>query len=346
MASQSHFLDEKRPLPAQGTQSDNNGVHEDGRPITPPPYSASSHTATSSAAEQSHQQQQTAASSKGFPRYPGLPKIDYRLYSPPLFKLSSDSTTLSSKAEYLSANASALVTLLRTQATVPPKPQIHLKGTRGRKVDFDVKLNLMPLLVPEDERRRMDYTRCVGPDELAYRGGTRPDVLPVVGQGGMEEWARHFVEDKATIKTFMLERVVANLDVEWIEGQLRSLVASTKYKGQVDVTFTVTHSRVQVQNPDKVNGFFTSVTSMFSGKNRYEVVKVVWPFATTKNGEANRRCVVQSEDVWWKEWKDPIRYAISQKRQGWVTVEDKLEAVMEGKGNNTDLIDWGPEYAG
>jgi hypothetical protein len=101
-----------------------------------------------------------------------------------------------------------------------------------------------------------------------------------------------------------------------------------------------------IQNPDKVNQFFTSVTSLFSGKHKYEVVKAVWPFATAKNGEPDRRCIVQSEETWWREWRDPIKYAISQKRHGWVTVEDKLEALMEGKGHETGIIDWGPENMG
>ncbi|KAM0438892.1 hypothetical protein ACHAPT_001653 [Fusarium lateritium] len=201
----------------------------------------------------------------------------------------------------------------------------------------------MSLLVPDDEKQRIDYIRCVGEGELAYRGGVKADVLPEVGDGGLEEWCRRFVEDTASVKMFALDRVVANLDTAWIEGQLRSLVAALNYRGVVDVTFVVTHNRVMVQNPDKVNHFFTSVTSLFSGKNKYEVVKAVWPFATTKNGEPGRRCVVQSEEVWWREWKDPIKYAISQKRHGWVTVEDKLEAVMEGKGHETGTIDWGPD---
>lgn len=278
-------------------------------------------------------------------RYPGLPRLDYRLYSPPLFKLSNDSKTLASRAEYLSTNAKALVSLIRAQASVPPKPQIHIRGSRGRKVDFNIQLNLMNLLVPDDEKQRIDYIRCVGEGELAYRGGSRPDVLPEVGEGGLEEWCRRYVQDASAVKLFALDRVVANLDTEWMEGQLRSLVASLNYRGVVDVTFVVTHSRVVVQNPDKLNTFFTNLTSLFSGKNKFEVIKAVWPFATTKNGEPGRRCVVQSEDIWWKEWKDPIKYAISQKRHGWVTVEDKLEAVMEGKGNATDTIDWGPEGA-
>ncbi|KAK2612868.1 hypothetical protein QQS21_001148 [Conoideocrella luteorostrata] len=304
----------------------------------PPPYSG-----PSSSREIEGQRDEETTVGKNIIRYPGLPKLDYKVYSPPLFKLSSDSTTLYSKAEYLSSNVAALVSLVRTQSAVPPKPQIHVRGSRGRRIDFDIKLNLMSLLIPDDERLRMDYIRCVGEGEATHRGGIRPDVLPEVGEGGLEEWCQRFVEDQSSVKSFALDRVVANLDVAWIEGQLRSLVAALKYRGAVDVTFLVTHSRVLVQNPDRVNQFFTNITSLFSGKNKYEVIKAVWPFATTKNGELGRRCIVQSEEVWWREWKDPIRYAISQKRQGWVTVEDKLEAVMEGKGNQTESIDWGPD---
>lgn len=335
------------PLPPSQLQTEQDTT---GRPATPPPYSGPS--ASSSTLATQHQQAHSspslpgAASNKGgYPRYPGLPKLDYRIYSPPLFKLSSDFTTITSKAEYLSSNASALVSLLRTQASVPPKPFIVVKGSRGRKVDFEIKLNLMSLLVPDDDRRRMDYIRCVGHDEVAYRGGVRPDLLPEVGDGGLEEWCRRFVEDSAGIKLFTMERVVANLDVGWLEGQLRSLVAALKYKGNVDVSFVVTHSKVTVQNPDKVNQFFTSVTSLFSGKNKYEVIKVVWPFATARSGEPGRKCAVQPEDVWWREWRGPISYAIAQKRQGWVTVEDKLEAVMEGKGTDMGPVDWGPDIS-
>lgn len=314
-------------------------LEHDQRQATPPPYSGPS----SSSARQRQEAQATL--SKGPIRYPGLPKLDYRLYSPPLFKLSADMTTIVSKAEYLSTNASALVTLIREQSTVPPKPQLQIRGGRGRRVDFDIRLNLMSLLVPDDAKQRMDYIRCVGENESAYRGGQKPDIRPDVGEAGLEEWCRRFVKDNAGVKIFTLERVVANLDVGWIEGQIRSLVASLKYKGVVDVNFIVTHSRVLIQNPDKVNPFFTSVTTLFSGKTKYEVVKAVWPFATTAKGEPGRQCIVQSEEVWWREWRDPIKYAISQKREGWVTIEDKLEAVMEGKGATTDPIDWGPDYS-
>ncbi|CAK7227096.1 hypothetical protein SCUCBS95973_006426 [Sporothrix curviconia] len=292
-----------------------------------------------------------AAQKKAFPRYPGLPHIDYRLYSPPLFELSLDKTAIKSMAPYLSATASALANLVRTQATIPPKPLIHIQGNRGSKVDFSVKVNLMPLLISEDPRRRMNYVRCVGRGELALRGGTskKPSALPEVESSdagsAIDAWCRRFVEDQASVKSFVFERQVANMDIGWLEGQIRSLVATTGYKGVVTVTFPVTHARVIVQSPDKVNKFFTSVATLFTGKSTYEVVKAVWPFATHKSGDPGRKFAVQSEEMWWKEWRDPVRYAISTKRSGWVTNEDKLEALMEGVGSNIAVVEWGSEYS-
>lgn len=306
----------------------------DSRPPTPPPYSGptSPNRATSG---QSRPRNELRC-------YRGLPRLDYQLYCPPLFELSSDCTTLSSKAPYLSESAEALGNLIRTQATVPPKPLIHVVGTRGRRVDFDIKLNLMTALIPDDSKQRLDYVSYVRKGELAYRGGVKPDVLPEIGDGGLDEWCRRFVEDEAPVKSFTFSRVVANLDAPWIEGRLRSLVASTGYKGVVNVTFPVTHARVVVQNPDRVNKFFTSMATLFSGKHKYEVAYAVWPFATTRHGDEGRKCVVQSEAAWWGEWQDSIKYAVVTKRHGWVTLEDKLEALMEGKGKGVDIVDWGP----
>ncbi|GAW20029.1 hypothetical protein ANO14919_095230 [Xylariales sp. No.14919] len=302
----------------------------------PPPYSGPSSSATDS-------RRSTAA--KGPQHYPGLPVLDYRLYSPVMFELSADSTLISTKATYLSENVKALSSLIRSLATVPPKPQILIHGSRNRRVDFSVRLNLMSLLVPDNPSDRMDYLRCVAKDEMAYRGGNEPSLKPELGasEDGVEAWCARYVKDQSSVKVFTLERIVANLDHNWIEGQIRSLIAATNYKGLVTVQFPVTHARVTIQNPDKVNKFFTSVTALFSGKANYEVVKSVWPFANAKNGEHGRKCISQSEKVWWEEWRDPIKYAISQKRQGWITNEDKLECIMESKGKGTTLVDWGLE---
>jgi len=140
--------------------------------------------------------------------------------------------------------------------------------------------------------------------------------------------------------SFMLERVLTNLDTSYLEGRLLSLVNSTSYKGHVSITFPLTHSRVIIHSPDKVNRFFSNVTKIFSGTKKYEVVKAIWPYADVARGEAGRRCAVQEEDTWFADWRDAIRHAVVMKRKGWVTVEDRLEFLMEPKMDDKKAVEW------
>ncbi|KAL2255151.1 hypothetical protein VTK26DRAFT_4000 [Humicola hyalothermophila] len=263
--------------------ADDDDYYDDGSASpNPPPYSGPSTPLTAPAQEpqpssgpsapSAPSQTHYLPSTKPPPRYPGLPPLDYRLYRHPLFELSSDRTTLRSKAAHLSSNVDALVALIRQQATVPPKPQIHIVGRRNARTDFAIKLNLMSLLVPDggggggeqaggerrprqqqqQQQQRMDYLRCVAPGEVAFRGGFKPSDQPAApGDGGLEAWAARYVADTASVKSFALERVVVNLDVHWLEGQIRALVAGMKYPGSVAVSFPVTHSRVVVHSPDR-----------------------------------------------------------------------------------------------
>jgi len=122
---------------------------------------------------------------------------------------------------------------------------------------------------------------------------------------------------------------VINWDTSYLEGRLLSLINSTAYRGHTTVSFPLTHSRVIIHSPDKVNRFFSSVTKVFTGTKKYEVVKSIWPYADVPRGELGRRCAVQEEEMWFNDWKDAIRHAVLGRRRGWVTGEDRLEFLME-----------------
>jgi hypothetical protein len=140
----------------------------------------------------------------------------------------------------------------------------------------------------------------------------------------------------------VLERQVINWDTSYLEGRLLSLISSTSYRGHVTLTFPLTHSKVVIHSPDKVNRFFSNVTKVFTGTKKYEVAKSVWPYADVVRGEHGRRCAVQEEEVWFKDWADAIKHAIMGKRQGWVTAEDRLEFLMEPRpGELGKPADWG-----
>lgn len=77
------------------------------------------------------------------------------------------------------------------------------------------------------EGKPRSYIRCIGSGETALRGGTKPELLPDLGDhAGLEVWARRFINDPNHVKAFVLERVVTNLDTNWLSSQIRILVNS------------------------------------------------------------------------------------------------------------------------
>lgn len=50
---------------------------------------------------------------------------------------------------------------------------------------------------------------------------------------------------------------------------------------------------------------------------------------------------MQEEEVWFADWRDAIRHAVIGKRRGWVTVEDRLEFLMEPRPEETGkMAEW------
>jgi hypothetical protein len=179
-----------RPSDAGPSSQQPPEVEDSDRPNTPPPYSGP--TSPSMSQPQPVQTQL---------HYPGLPRLEYRLYTPATFTLSSDATTITSYEPRYSTYPTALVSLIQSLATVPPKPQIRIVGKSSShgEVDFDVKINLMTLIATDDVKRRMNYVKLIGPGDVGFRGETSQTTSPSV-TGGLEEWAQLFCADTASIK--------------------------------------------------------------------------------------------------------------------------------------------------
>ncbi|TVY30300.1 hypothetical protein LHYA1_G001605 [Lachnellula hyalina] len=277
------------------TSIPNQEPHDDhDRSNTPPPYSGP--TTPSMSAPRAPPPQNIT--------HPGLPHLDYRLYAPSTFLLSADKSEIKSYETRLSTYPNALVSLIQSVATVPPKPHVRIVGkSSDGTVDFDVTMNAMNLIVPDADRKgKMNYVRIIGPGETGFRGDTKETLAPDLGN--LDNWARSYCADTSAIK-------------------------HTAYRGHCTVSFPLTHSRVVIHSPDKVNRFFSSVTKVFTGTKKYEVIKSIWPYADVPRGETGRRCAVQEEEVWFNDWKDAIRHAVLGRRRGWVTGEDRLEFLME-----------------
>jgi hypothetical protein len=187
--------------PASSTNPDEQSLYDhqinepehDHRSTTPPPYSGPTTTTMTVRSAAPPQQ----------PTYPGLPRLDYKLYSPPSFTLSQDTITITSYEPRLSIYPNALVTLIKSLATVPPKPQVRIVGRNGGRsdgnLDFDIKLNMMNLIVPEgEETGNMNYVKVIGDGEMGLRGGLKPSLVP--DHISLEEWAKRYCEDPGQIK--------------------------------------------------------------------------------------------------------------------------------------------------
>lgn len=144
----------------------------------------------------------------------------------------------------------------------------------------------------------------------------------------------HILRADTWYNSFTLHRTISNWDTSYLHGAILSLLSTLHHSPsptRYTVTFPLTHSRVTISAPHKYNSFFSAVAEVFTGTKKYEVVKSVWPYADVERGEEGRRCVVQSEEAWFEDWRDAIVHAVQMRRSGWVTVEDRLEGLMEPK---------------
>jgi hypothetical protein len=131
---------------------------------------------------------------------------------------------------------------------------------------------------------------------------------------------------------FALTRQISNWNSQYVEGQVRSLIAATGYTKPVTISFPVKYAKIIVHPPHRDENFLTTLFSPILEKKRYDVVQVIWPYATfPPSPEAaivGRSCAVQTEDAWWEDWRDVLKFAIVGKRKGWVSLDDMMEYRM------------------
>ncbi|KAL2422118.1 hypothetical protein ABEF95_010156 [Exophiala dermatitidis] len=186
----------------------------------------------------------------------------------------------------------------------------------------------------------------------------------------LEQWIKRFCEDKTENRSFTIHRRPTPTflsTTQILEGMVRTLLASTKYRGKVTIDFVFHYSAVTVlRRPAASSGTWVWLSNMvqnlLSRTKKYEVVESVWDVvgstntdntsttgtatATATNPERLSGAASLSSTAslvaqdWWREWQPAIRNAVLARRQGWVTVEDWLEARM-GVREKDRLMDWG-----
>lgn len=299
------------------------------------------------------------------------PRIPLPLYRIPEASTSSDQTITTTIHPPLYNESDTLFAFLKDQITLPPKPVLQIVGkhktyTNGTITDFDLKLNLTPLLwrpegqqwnylkfpvtsqQPSSQSTTRDPKRT---SQIPSRSYEPPQDLPTLSHA--------FTTDPSPNRSLTLTRTTSNLDTNYLHGQVLALLAQAKYVGIVSITFPCTYASVVVQKGTRLGQTWRSVLNTAASwvtlgkppaKPTSYTVEVVWPFATSPSHSSSsesgvRKCAVQNEVEWWATWNSAVRNAVLSGRKGWVGNEDWTEATMGWREEEREE-EWGASDGG
>ncbi|KAH0548073.1 hypothetical protein GP486_008187 [Trichoglossum hirsutum] len=277
--------------------------------------------------------------------------------------VSSDRITITTLDKGLNGDPTKLHSFILQQNEIPPKPTVRLVGThhetrrqttkdgkdeRVKITDFDLQLDLSPYIVRSLNlglgEQDWKFLSVVENGVKAYRGGRMKSVDPAHRDGltsyaapHLGDWTKAYCADPHMLKSFTFGKTVSNLDTEKLISLLSTLIRSTNYRGHFDITFTTTHSRIQILSPHWVNRlriitwvrwlFYLTMLWILTWPmlwfltRRYEVVTSSWPYALIDE-QGTKRYAVASEEDWYRRYAVAIRRSMLMRRQGWVTDED------------------------
>ncbi|KAF5021217.1 hypothetical protein F66182_6736, partial [Fusarium sp. NRRL 66182] len=258
------------------------------------------------------------------------------------YKGSSNDNTVYYLDKRLDTDPEFLEQHVQDLAKEPPRPYVRIQGLdrQTKKVDFDLHIELTPLLYQEmATRRSWRRLRAVNNFDKVRRGTTKATRAPGFGGSGPPEegipdvaqWCHRYSGSRAGLKTFVLERRITGWDFALVGSRLESLVRATNYNGQVNITFPTTNARVEIFNRCVTNRwrltrwirlvFYLSLLWLFawpwlSFRTRwFETVYVEWHLSRPDR-QGTLRYACMSEDQWLRLWRRPIRQAVLARRKG------------------------------
>ena len=124
--------------------------------------------------------------------------IDFSSYHLQDGLLSDDKTTSTTTLPELSDNATALFKFIQAQAMLPPKPVVRITGTHidqvyswgSTRIDFDLTLDIMPLLVQ------------AGPNHSGYLK-VQPISDEIDPEASVRAWVQQFCDDPNDCKRYV-----------------------------------------------------------------------------------------------------------------------------------------------
>ena len=285
---------------------------------------------------------------------PGAPPIDYSAYLPTLphpARLSEDQRTITTTLPP-SYPLEALTALVRTQAELPPRPALRVKGSQGgrngAKADFDVWIDLTRWFLAGDMERfpgaglfgddagddgRDDDTSG---DASASRStqGQHPPILHG-GLSHLQAQTADFYNNSSPKKQLTLHRAPQNLDQASLTSRIKGLITSLGYAGDVQVEWPVLYERTVFEADTEAEG---------EGEESFDV-RVDWVFAdqdgsgdgargagdTPPSPSAPANPPETAEEALFRHYKQRIALAVlARRRGGWLGIEEWIDGVVGG----------------
>jgi hypothetical protein len=156
----------------------------------PPAYSISTNN-----------QETTIEQNTSFSRIiPGLPNIPFAAYAPAGSEVSNDLQTTWIVDAALCKSPQALAKVIAEQISIPPIPEIRIKGSQdgsewtvGR--DFDIRLNMMRYFIPRDGEPAWNWAKLISNGKPKSKASGLNSPI-----GGVDQWAKAFCADHSNDK--------------------------------------------------------------------------------------------------------------------------------------------------
>ena len=113
---------------------------------------------------------------------------------------------------------------------------------------------------------------------------------------------KRFCAGPAKTQSIVLERTIKNWDTAYLEGAIRTMIAKLDYRGDVQITFPVQHSKLVIKRAMTAKNWFEQLAPTLV----FETVEVAWSYANVPSDDESgevRRCIGQSERAWWQDWQ-------------------------------------------
>jgi hypothetical protein len=142
-------------------------------------------------------------SPRAFKLIPGLPNLNFAAYAPATSSVSNDNTTVTFVDAQLCKSPQALAKFLTDQISIPPIPEIRIRGSHkgwsNEELDFDLRLNMLRYFVPPEGTNGLSYTRLVS------QGSSKSPVQagPTAPTSSVEQWAKVFCQEGGSEKRYV-----------------------------------------------------------------------------------------------------------------------------------------------